>query len=67
MEWLFRLMMDPQRLFSRYCVEPWSLVGPAMRDVARAVTLRLIEGDVKTAEAARWEKMRARNETPREA
>lgn len=67
MEWLFRLMADPQRLFSRYCVEPWSLIGPAMRDVGRAVTLRLIEGDVKTAEAARWEKMRARNETPREA
>ncbi|CAN5154246.1 WecB/TagA/CpsF family glycosyltransferase [soil metagenome] len=37
MEWLFRLMVDPQRLFSRYCVEPWHLMGPAIQDVQRAV------------------------------
>ena len=37
MEWLFRLMVDPQRLFTRYCVEPWHLMGPAMRDLRRAV------------------------------
>lgn len=65
MEWLFRLMNDPQRLFSRYCVEPWSLVGPACRDVVRAVSRRLTEGDPRAADAARWEQMRARNEAAR--
>ncbi|WP_419253805.1 WecB/TagA/CpsF family glycosyltransferase [Caulobacter sp. ErkDOM-YI] len=35
-EWLFRLMADPRRLFSRYCVEPWFLVGPAMGDLRQA-------------------------------
>lgn len=37
LEWLFRLTADPRRLFSRYCVEPWHLVGPAMRDLGRAL------------------------------
>lgn len=36
-EWLFRLVGDPHRLFYRYCVEPWSLVMPALRDVQMAV------------------------------
>jgi N-acetylglucosaminyldiphosphoundecaprenol N-acetyl-beta-D-mannosaminyltransferase len=61
MEWLFRLMNDPQRLFSRYCVEPWSLVGPACRDVVRALGRRATS-DLRAAENARWEQMRARNE-----
>ncbi len=65
MEWLFRLMIDPQRLFSRYCVEPWSLVGPACRDLTRAMTRRASAGDVRAAENARWEQMRARNEGAR--
>jgi N-acetylglucosaminyldiphosphoundecaprenol N-acetyl-beta-D-mannosaminyltransferase len=34
-EWLFRLIADPRRLFRRYCVEPWHLVGPALADLAR--------------------------------
>lgn len=34
-EWLFRLLTNP-RLFARYVVEPWSLVGPALGDLARA-------------------------------
>lgn len=33
-EWLFRLISEPRRLFSRYLVEPWSLIGPAMADLA---------------------------------
>lgn len=33
-EWLFRLTSDPKRLFRRYCVEPWFLAGPAIRDLA---------------------------------
>jgi N-acetylglucosaminyldiphosphoundecaprenol N-acetyl-beta-D-mannosaminyltransferase len=37
MEWLFRLMVDPQRLFTRYCVEPWHLLGPAIRDLGKAL------------------------------
>jgi N-acetylglucosaminyldiphosphoundecaprenol N-acetyl-beta-D-mannosaminyltransferase len=36
LEWLFRLFVDPQRLFTRYCVEPWSLVGPAIADLRAA-------------------------------
>lgn len=65
MEWLYRLMADPQRLFSRYCVEPWSLIGPACRDLARVATRRGPNSDVRAAENARWEQMRARNEGAR--
>jgi N-acetylglucosaminyldiphosphoundecaprenol N-acetyl-beta-D-mannosaminyltransferase len=36
-EWLFRLVNDPRRLFSRYMVEPWTLVGPALDDVRFAL------------------------------
>lgn len=36
MEWAFRLFADPKRLFTRYCVEPWFLVGPALADLRRA-------------------------------
>ena len=32
-EWLFRLVGDPRRLFARYCVEPWWLIVPALGDV----------------------------------
>jgi N-acetylglucosaminyldiphosphoundecaprenol N-acetyl-beta-D-mannosaminyltransferase len=37
-EWLFRLVAEPRRLFARYLVEPWALVGPAMVDVASALS-----------------------------
>ena len=36
LEWLFRLAVDPGRLFARYCIEPWFLIGPALADVRRA-------------------------------
>lgn len=36
LEWLFRLAVDPRRLFSRYCVEPWFLIGPALQDLKAA-------------------------------
>ncbi|WP_309645866.1 WecB/TagA/CpsF family glycosyltransferase, partial [Phenylobacterium sp.] len=35
-EWLFRLAVDPRRLFRRYCVEPWSLVRLAAQDIMAA-------------------------------
>lgn len=35
LEWLFRLLTNP-RLMSRYLIEPWSLAGPALADLARA-------------------------------
>ncbi len=35
-EWLFRLAVDPRRLFHRYCVESWFLLAPAARDIAAA-------------------------------
>ena len=39
-EWLFRLFSDPKRLFARYCVEPWFLIGPALGDVREAMRRR---------------------------
>ena len=36
-EWLFRLANDPSRLFSRYVIEPWTLIGPALGDVRFAL------------------------------
>lgn len=39
-EWLFRLVGDPRRLFYRYCVEPWSLIGPALKDIRLAIAQR---------------------------
>jgi N-acetylglucosaminyldiphosphoundecaprenol N-acetyl-beta-D-mannosaminyltransferase len=35
LEWLFRLLHDPRRLFHRYLIEPWSLAGPALADLGR--------------------------------
>ena len=35
LEWLFRLLHDPRRLFTRYLIEPWSLIGPALSDLVR--------------------------------
>jgi N-acetylglucosaminyldiphosphoundecaprenol N-acetyl-beta-D-mannosaminyltransferase len=37
LEWLFRLAAEPGRLAGRYLVEPWSLLRPALEDLARAV------------------------------
>jgi N-acetylglucosaminyldiphosphoundecaprenol N-acetyl-beta-D-mannosaminyltransferase len=34
LEWAFRFLHDPGRLFSRYFVEPWSLLPLALRDIA---------------------------------
>ncbi|MFN3511437.1 MAG: WecB/TagA/CpsF family glycosyltransferase [Phenylobacterium sp.] len=36
LEWMFRLAVDPRRLFRRYCIEPWFLIGPATRDLFEA-------------------------------
>jgi N-acetylglucosaminyldiphosphoundecaprenol N-acetyl-beta-D-mannosaminyltransferase len=36
-EWLARLVSQPKRLAGRYLVEPWSLIGPATRDIAAAL------------------------------
>ena len=33
-EWLARLISHPRRLAGPYLVEPWSLIGPALGDVA---------------------------------
>ena len=40
LEWVYRLIHDPRRLFRRYCVEPWSLAGPALADVGAALRRR---------------------------
>lgn len=36
LEWLFRFYAEPRRLFGRYFVEPWSLIGPALGDLVRS-------------------------------
>ena len=33
LEWLYRFATDPRRLFTRYFIEPWSLIGPALADL----------------------------------
>jgi N-acetylglucosaminyldiphosphoundecaprenol N-acetyl-beta-D-mannosaminyltransferase len=38
-EWLYRLLTNP-RLVARYTIEPWSLIGSALRDLARAPRIR---------------------------
>ena len=35
-EWAYRLLHDPKRLFVRYCVEPWTLIPLALRDIRKA-------------------------------
>lgn len=34
-EWAYRLVHDPKRLFVRYCVEPWTLLPLALRDILK--------------------------------
>lgn len=33
-EWLYRFATEPRRLFTRYFVEPWSLIAPALADLS---------------------------------
>ncbi len=40
LEWLWRFSTEPRRLFHRYFIEPWGLVGPAIEDVLGAVGRR---------------------------
>ena len=40
LEWLHRFAHEPKRLFSRYFVEPWSLLGYAASDLKRALAGR---------------------------
>jgi N-acetylglucosaminyldiphosphoundecaprenol N-acetyl-beta-D-mannosaminyltransferase len=42
LEWAFRLMVDPARLFRRYCIEPWSLIPDAISDVRQAMAAKKI-------------------------
>lgn len=39
LEWAFRLAANPRRMFTRYCVEPWTLAPAALADL-RAAWLR---------------------------
>jgi len=40
LEWLYRLVRDPRRLFYRYCVEPWTLLPVALADISAAMRNR---------------------------
>jgi N-acetylglucosaminyldiphosphoundecaprenol N-acetyl-beta-D-mannosaminyltransferase len=39
-EWLYRLVRDPKRLYRRYCVEPWTLLPLALADLKTAFARR---------------------------
>jgi len=39
-EWLYRFAHEPRRLFRRYMIEPWSLLGLAAGDVSRRLSQR---------------------------
>ena len=36
LEWLFRLVVNPRRLFTRYCLEPWWLLSSFVHDFREA-------------------------------
>ncbi len=40
LEGVYRLVCEPRRMFGRYLVEPWWLVGPAIRDLTTRRRLR---------------------------
>ena len=42
LEGVYRLLCEPRRMFARYVLEPWVLVGPALRDVALRQRLRTV-------------------------
>ncbi len=46
LEWLYRLILQPRRMSSRYLIEPWSLLGAALADL-NAYLLK--PGSVKSA------------------
>jgi N-acetylglucosaminyldiphosphoundecaprenol N-acetyl-beta-D-mannosaminyltransferase len=48
-EWAYRLVQDPRRLFRRYCVEPWTLVPLAVSDL-RAARRRMVGKQPKRTE-----------------
>ena len=39
------VLIDRKRMFRRYCVEPWRLVGPAMADLAATARRKLSGAD----------------------
>ncbi len=40
LEWLYRLLSEPRRLWRRYLLEPWFLLGWFLRDVVRGIGTR---------------------------
>jgi N-acetylglucosaminyldiphosphoundecaprenol N-acetyl-beta-D-mannosaminyltransferase len=40
LEGVYRLLCEPRRMFARYVLEPWTLVGPALKDLAMRRRLR---------------------------
>ena len=40
LEGLYRLFCEPRRMFVRYLLEPWTLIGPALKDLATRRRLR---------------------------
>ena len=40
LEGVYRLLCEPRRMFARYVLEPWTLLGPALRDLLDRGRLR---------------------------
>ena len=40
LEGVYRLLCEPRRMFARYVLEPWALLGPALKDMAMRSRLR---------------------------
>ncbi|MDP1630816.1 MAG: WecB/TagA/CpsF family glycosyltransferase [Caulobacter sp.] len=53
LEWLYRLVSDPSRLFRRYCVEPWTLGHLLVQDWRETrARLRAARGSDRRSDAA---------------
>ena len=53
LEWLYRLTVDPKRLFRRYCVEPWGLADLIAADVMASFGRRLRRLGLKSPSSGR--------------
>ena len=52
LEGFYRFLCEPRRMFARYGLEPWSLVTPALRDLATRSALRRRHAPVPYVRAA---------------
>ena len=63
-EWLYRLVHEPRRLFRRYMIEPWFLVAPAIEDVKLWLTAPPTSRRPRAAWRLRRTRSRRRSDRP---